>query len=223
MKKNILLVFLYLITVLLFSSCKNQSEKQDIQKNKVEEKELSSVEIPYGDALSTGEIAEPINLIPALASDSASHNVTQYIYNGLVKYDKDLNLVGDLAEYWEISDDKKVFTFYLKKGVKWHDGEEFTADDVKFTYEFMISDDTPTAYDSDFRVVESVEVIDRYTVKVTYKEVLSPALASWGIWMMPHHALTDKPSRSPLQRKPIGTGPYKLESWKAGQSITITS
>ncbi len=53
MKKNILLVFLYLITVLLFSSCKNQSEKQDIQKNKVEEKELSSVEIPYGDALST--------------------------------------------------------------------------------------------------------------------------------------------------------------------------
>ncbi len=55
MKKNILLVFLYLITVLLFSSCKNQSEKQDIQKNKVEEKELSSVEIPYGDALSTGE------------------------------------------------------------------------------------------------------------------------------------------------------------------------
>ena len=93
MKKNILLVFLYLITVLLFSSCKNQSEKQDIQKNKVEEKELSSVEIPYGDALSTGEIAEPINLIPALASDSASHNVTQYIYNGLVKYDKDLNLV----------------------------------------------------------------------------------------------------------------------------------
>ena len=87
----------------------------------------------------------------------------------------------------------------------------------------MISDDTPTAYDSDFRVVESVEVIDRYTVKVTYKEVLSPALASWGIWMMPHHALTDKPSRSPLQRKPIGTGPYKLESWKAGQSITLTA
>ena len=70
MKKNILLVFLYLITVLLFSSCKNQSEKQDIQKNKVEEKELSSVEIPYGDALSTGEIAEPINCL-LYTSDAA--------------------------------------------------------------------------------------------------------------------------------------------------------
>lgn len=221
-KKNILLISLYLITVLLFSSCKKQVETNTIHEQSTEKKEQIA-NIPYGDALSTGEIAEPINLIPAMASDSASHNVTQYIYNGLVKYDKDLNLVGDLAESWEISDDKKVFIFYLKKGVKWHDGVEFTADDVKFTYEFMISDDTPTAYDGDFRIVESVEVIDKYTVKVTYKEVLSPALASWGIWMMPSHALTGKPSRSPLQRKPIGTGPYKLESWKAGQSITLTA
>ncbi len=195
-KKNILLVSLYLITVLLFSSCKNRLEKEIVQENNVETAEQAAVEIPYGDALSTGEIAEPINLIPALASDSASHNVTQYLYNGLVKYDKDLNLIGDLAERWEISEDKKVFTFYLKKGIKWHDGVEFTADDVKFTYEFMISDDTPTAYDSDFRAVDSVEVIDRYTVKVTYKEVLSPALASWGIWMMPRHALTDNRHRS---------------------------
>ncbi|MDY5051022.1 MAG: peptide-binding protein [Candidatus Mucispirillum faecigallinarum] len=223
MKKIILLISLYLISVLLLQGCKKQEKavvfQEDNQTTNNQVKEI----IPYGDALSTGEIAEPINLIPALASDSASHNVTQYIYNGLVKYDKDLNLVGDLAERWEISDDKKVFTFYLKKGVKWHDGVEFTADDVKFTYEFMISDDTPTAYDGDFRAVESVEVVDKYTVKVTYKEALSPALASWGIWMMPRHALKDKPSKSPLQRKPIGTGPYKLESWKPGQSITLTA
>lgn len=223
MKKNILLISLYLITVLLFSYCKSQPEKGSVDNQLSEETKQIVEDIPYGDALSTGEIAEPINLIPALASDSASHNVTQYIYNGLVKYDKDLNLVGDLAERWEISDDNKVFTFYLRKGVKWHDGVEFTAEDVKFTYEFMISDDTPTAYDGDFRAVESVEVIDKYTVKVTYKEVLAPSLASWAIWMMPRHALTDKPSRSPLQRKPIGTGPYKLESWKAGQSITLTA
>lgn len=223
MKKIILLVSLYLISALLLQGCKKQAEpvvfQEDNQTTNNQEKEI----IPYGDALSTGEIAEPINLIPALASDSASHNVTQYIYNGLVKYDKDLNLVGDLAERWEISDDKKVFTFYLKKGVKWHDGVEFTADDVKFTYEFMVSDDTPTAYDGDFRAVESVEVIDKYTVKIIYKDVLSPSLASWKIWMMPSHALKGKPSKSPLQRKPIGTGPYKLESWKSGQSITLTA
>lgn len=177
----------------------------------------------YGDALSTGEIAEPINLIPAMATDSASHNVTQYIYNGLVKYDKDLKMVGDLAESWEISDDKKEITFHLKKGVKWHDGEDFTAEDVKFTYEFMISDDTPTVYDSDFRPIEKVEIIDDYTVKIYYKEVLATALNSWGIWMMPKHALKGKPSQSSLQRKPIGTGPYKLESWTPGQLVVLTS
>ncbi len=87
----------------------------------------------------------------------------------------------------------------------------------------MISDDTPTAYDGDFRSVESVEIVDDYTVKVIYDEALAPSLASWGIWMMPSHALSGKPSRSPLQRKPIGTGPYKLESWKAGQSVTLTA
>ena len=223
MKKIILLISLYLISALLLQGCKKQEEQVVFQEETQNKNNQVKEIIPYGDALSTGEIAEPINLIPALASDSASHNVTQYIYNGLVKYDKDLNLVGDLAERWEISDDKKGFTFYLKKGVKWHDGVEFTADDVKFTYEFMISDDTPTAYDGDFRAVESVEVVDKYTVKVTYKEALSPALASWGIWMMPRHALKDKPSKSPLQRKPIGTGPYMLESWKPGQSITLTA
>ena len=100
--------------LLLFSCKKSSDEGQgEVKSQKTVVKEEAGHD--YGDALSTGEIAEPINLIPALASDSASHNVTQYIYNGLVKYDKDLNLVGDLAEKWELSDDNKVITFYLKK------------------------------------------------------------------------------------------------------------
>ena len=148
----------HLIISLLIISCKK--DESPVESAVVQDKEDNKTVVEftdYGDALSTGEIAEPINLIPAMAADSASHNVTQYIYNGLVKYDKDINLVGDLAERWEISDNNTVITFYLKKGVKWHDGVEFTADDVKFTYEFMISDDTPTVYDSDFRTIESVE------------------------------------------------------------------
>ena len=225
MKKNILPISLYLIISIMFISCKKTEEVSDnitVISEPEKEKVVDDFQ-DYGDALSTGEIAEPINLIPAMAADSASHNVTQYIYNGLVKYDKDLNLVGDLAERWEISDNNTVITFYLKKGVKWHDGVEFTADDVKFTYEFMISDDTPTVYDSDFRTIESVEVIDRYTVKIVYNEAYATSLGSWSIWMMPAHALKGKPSQSPLQRKPIGTGPYKLESWTPGKSVILTS
>lgn len=221
MKKNILLTGLY-IFLLLISACKKDEAAVSGENTGQDNKSIVDF-TDYGDALSTGEIAEPISLIPAMAADSASHNVTQYIYNGLLKYNKDLELVGDLAESWEMSDNNTVITFYLKKGVKWHDGVEFSADDVKFTYEFMISDDTPTVYDSDFRTIESVEVVDRYTVKVKYKEAYATSLGSWGIWMMPSHALKGKPSRSPLQRKPIGTGPYKLESWTAGKSVILTS
>ena len=176
----------------------------------------------FGDGLASSSIAEPINLIPAISSDSASHQVASYIYNGLVKYDKNLNLTGDLAEKWEISPDSKSITFYLRKNVKWHDGEDFTAHDVKFTYEFMISDDTPTSYDGDFRKITDFEIIDDYTVRVTYPEPYAPALNSWGMWIMPEHLLKGvPPSKSPLQRHPVGTGPYVFEEWDTGKSVTL--
>ena len=223
MNKKIITILLCLVPVLGTVSCKKKESITQTQNNSTEIQNKESNDKNYGDALSTGEIAEPINLIPAMAADSASHNVTQYIYNGLIKYDKDLKMVGDLAEKWEISDDKKNIIFYLKKNVLWHDGVEFTAEDVKFTYEFMVSEDTPTVYDGDFRVIDNVEIIDKYTVKIVYKEVLATALNSWGIWMMPKHALKGKPSKSNLQRNPIGTGPYKLEKWTPGQSVILTS
>src|SRR5512137_2841773 len=70
----------------------------------------------YGDSLVEGSIGEPSTLLPILASDSASHSVASLLYNGLVKYDKNLNLTGDLAERWEISPDGLTITFFLRKG-----------------------------------------------------------------------------------------------------------
>jgi len=67
----------------------------------------------FGDMIITGSIGEPSNLIPILSVDSASHDVASYVYNGLVKYDKDLIIVGDLAESWEISKDNLSITFQL--------------------------------------------------------------------------------------------------------------
>src|SRR3989339_866241 len=67
----------------------------------------------YGDAIIVGSIGEPSVLIPMLASDSASHDVAGLIYKGLVKYDIDLTLIGDLAESWDISNDGLIITFYL--------------------------------------------------------------------------------------------------------------
>ena len=97
----------------------------------------------YGDILVRGDIGDASNLIPLLASDSASHSVAGMVFNGLVKYDKDMNIVGDLAESWKITRNGLVITFHLRRGVKWHDGKPFTAADVLYTYQVTTDPKTP--------------------------------------------------------------------------------
>lgn len=175
-----------------------------------------------GDAFILGSIGEPSNLIPLLSSDSASHDVSGYVFNGLVKYDRDLNLVGDLAESWVTSPDGLIITFRLRKGVKWHDGADFSARDVLYTYRVTVDPATPTAYAEDFKQVKSVEAPDPHTVRVTYKQAFAPALASWGVAILPSHLLEGKDiMKSPLSRKPVGTGPYILKEWVAGQKLVL--
>ena len=110
----------------------------------------------YGDIMVEGSIGDASNLIPILSSDSTSHGIAAMVYNGLVKYDKDLNIVGDLAESWEVSPGGLVITFHLRKEVKWHDGFPFTADDVLFTYQVTIDPKTPTPYAGDFLKVKII-------------------------------------------------------------------
>lgn len=181
-------------------------------------------EVPcYGDTIVVGSIGDASSLIPMLASDSASHEICGLIYNGLVKYDKDLNLVGDLAELWEISPDGRTITFYLRRGVKWHDGVEFTAEDVMFGFKTITDPKTPTAYSGDYLEVERAEVLDRYTFRVTYREPFAPGLASWtNLVVLPKHLLQGKDiTKSPLVRRPIGTGPYRFKEWRTGEKIVL--
>jgi peptide/nickel transport system substrate-binding protein len=176
----------------------------------------------YGDILVEGSIGDASNLIPVLATDNASHSISGLIFNGLVKYDRDLNIVGDLAESWDISKDGLVITFHLRKGIRWHDGQPFTAEDVLFTYRLTIDPKTPTAYAGDFLKVKKAEVLDSHTFRVTYDKPFAPALMSWGSSVMPRHLLegTDV-TKSPLARHPIGTGPYRFKEWKTGQKIVL--
>ena len=202
---------------LLFASCSDQPRSVQVQPR--------SAGVPArGDAIVIGSIGEPANLIPVLASDSPSHEIAGYVYNGLLKYDKDLNLVGDLAESWDVSADGLVITFHLRKGVKWHDGKEFTSRDVLFTYRITIDPKTPTPYAEDFKQVKTAEAVDRYTFRVTYAKPFAPALASWGVAVLPSHLLEGADmTKSPLSRKPVGTGPYIFREWVAGQKIVLES
>jgi peptide/nickel transport system substrate-binding protein len=175
-----------------------------------------------GDILVEGSIGDASNLIPVLATDNASHSISGLIFNGLVKYDRDLNIVGDLAESWDISKDGLIITFHLRKGVRWHDGRPFTAEDVLFTYRLTIDPKTPTAYAGDFLKVKKAEALDAHTFRVTYDKPFAPALMSWGSSVMPKHLMEGKDvTKSPLARHPIGTGPYRFKEWKTGQKIVL--
>ncbi len=205
---------------LMIGSCDSCQERKETVKEPVPEE---PGEPAYGDTIVVGSIGDASNLLPPLASDSASFDIIGLVYNGIVKYDKDLKLVGDLAESWDISPDGLEITFHLRKGVKWHDGVEFTAEDIMFGYQKIIDPKTPTAYASAFEEVEKAEVLDRYTFKVTYKEPFAPGLASWGsLVVLPRHLLEGADiTKSPLTRSPVGTGPYRFVEWKTGEKITL--
>ena len=146
-------------------------------------------EIKKPNAITIGSLADAKRLIPLLASDSASGDISGWLYNGLTKYDKNIRITGDLAESWDITPDGLQIVFHLRKGVLWHDGIEFTADDVVFTYSTAIDPKVPTPYSSNYGPVQKVEALDRYTVRVTYSEPYAPAIESWGMGILPKHIL----------------------------------
>ena len=208
-------IFLLLFTLII--------AEQETQKAHSIEKTDANDKPSYGDTIVEGTIGEASILIPMLAGDSASHAVAGLIFNGLVKYDKDLTLIGDLAESWDISKDGLIITFHLRKGVKWTDGVEFTAEDVYFGYKTIIDEKTPTAYSEDYKQVKKAEVLDKYTLRVTYDKPFAPALSSWGsLTVLPKHLLEGKDiTKSDLGRKPTGMGPFKFSKWVPGQELTL--
>ena len=171
-----------------------------------------------------GSIGDASRLLPILATDSASGDIVGLVFNGLLKYDEQLAVVGDLAQSWDVSDDGLTLTFLLRPGVRWHDGQPLTAEDVRFTYEKLTDPTVKTPYSSSYELIESVEALDARTVRVRYREPFAPALESWMMGIIPKHLLAhDDLNVTPALRHPIGTGPYRFVRWKTGELIELAS
>jgi len=166
--------------------------------------------------------ASPARVNPILSTDSVSSEITRWIFNGLITYDKDANIKMDLAKSYRFIDDTTL-EFTLRDDVLWSDGKPFSAKDVLFTYNTIISPKIYTPYSSNFRHIKTVEMIDDYKIVVKYKYPYFKALETWMMEILPEHILKDEKDlmTSKFNQSPIGTGPYILKKFSISNDITI--
>lgn len=176
----------------------------------------------YGGRIIMGSIGEPSNLIPYLASDSASQEVAGWLYTAPLEYDKNLNIVKLAAETWEVLEDGTFMRFKLREGLKWQDGAPLTADDVTFTYKLMVNPNTPTAYAADFLNIAEYRQTGPLSFEVRYNAPYARSAITWMHPILPKHVLEGQDiATTPFARHPIGAGPYKLKSWETGGRIVL--
>jgi len=176
-----------------------------------------------GGTLIDAMTGEPSGLISMIAGESAASAVASNIFNTLLKYDKNLELEGELAQSWQVSPDQKTITFTLKPGMKWADGAPLTSADVLFTWKLVTDDNTRTPYGADYKLVIKAEVPDPLTFRVTYEQPYAPALDSWaGLQVLPEHILKGQDiNTTSFARKPVGSHYYQLGEWKNGERIAL--
>ena len=166
--------------------------------------------------------SSPSRLNPILANDSASSEISDWLFNGLFKYDKNGNHTVDLAQSYEFETPTKLIV-KLKNNVLWHDGVKFTSKDVVFTYEKIIDPKVFNSIKSNFQEVQSVKAIDDFTLEIIYKQPYFKAIETWMVGILPYHLLKDEENlmTSSFNKNPIGTGSYKLKEFKTAQDIEL--
>lgn len=225
--KNILFLLCCIATVGIggLSGCEEVPDENKAGKGfpvQLSEEELKTP--VQGGRILMGSIGEPSNLIPYMASDSASAEITDLLFVAPLKYDKDLNIVPWAAASYEVLEGGRLLRFVLRDDILWEDGEPLTADDVEFTYELMINPDTPTAYAENFLAISSFRKTGRLSFEVRYEKPFARSLMTWMGAILPRHALEGKPLiNSPLARNPIGAGPYRLTAWEPGAKLVLTA
>lgn len=174
-----------------------------------------------------GLVGQAQYINPILAStNEIDMDLSRLIFSGLLKYDKNQKFVPDLASSWTLSEDKKIYTFYLRKDIKWHDGKLFTADDVVFTIESIQDQEYKSPLWISFQGVE-IEKVDNYQIRFILEEPFTPFLSLLTLGILPKHIWQEiEPSQANLAEanlKPIGTGPFSFKFLAKDKLGTIKS
>lgn len=174
-----------------------------------------------GGTLIAAQGAEPDRLDPHLTSAFASFQVLENVYDTLVQPGADLTMEPALAESWEISDDNLTWTFTLRDDVVFHNGREFTADDVVFSYERIMDPDVAANNAFRFASVESVVAVDDTTVEINLNRPTPNLLVNIGAFkgmaIVPREIVED----GSIDSTPVGTGPFQFVSSSPDQGILL--
>jgi len=189
----------------------------------------------HGGTLITTLLSDPKTFNPIIASETSSSGVVVgYIFERLVtRNGVTTEIEPELAKDWEISEDGKTYTFHLREGVSWSDGEEFTADDVIFTFDLIKDESIPTG-SRDVMMIDGefpqYRKIDNYTVEFKLPEPFAPFINNMLAPILPKHNLYDSWQQGKFNSswgintdpaKIIGTGPYKMVDYKNGERIVM--
>jgi peptide/nickel transport system substrate-binding protein len=172
----------------------------------------------FGGGFSEGIVGSPQYINPVLSqANDSDRDVTELIFSGLTKYNSKGEIVPNLAEKYSVGDNGKLYEFFLRKDIKWQDGEVFNADDVIFTINTIQNQDFRSPLRVNWIGVE-VEKVDDYTIKFKLKNAYAPFLANTTVGIIAKHVWEKIPSAdfslTPENLNPVGTGPYKLNKIK---------
>src|SRR5205809_6029748 len=171
-----------------------------------------------GGTFVSARTTEATGLDPQLVPASSRSARSPMMYNQLVRFEPDMTPVPELAESWQVSPDGLQWTFKLRQGVKFHDGQELTSADVKFTFDRLFE---KSPGKSDFIAVDKVEPSGKYGVKFLTKEPFAGLLAALGgFWGFIISEAGIK-KHGDLNKAALGTGPFMLQDWKVEQQMVL--
>jgi peptide/nickel transport system substrate-binding protein len=182
--------------------------------------EKAPASVQKSSTLTLGVSQEAVGLDPHIVTAFSSMRRIDLLYNRLVRLNENMEVVPDLAESWDIPNNL-TYIFHLRKGVKFHNGRELVADDVKYSLERVLDPKTASPGRSYIATISKIEVLDAYTVKITLASPLASlldALTSNNISIVPREVVEEHGN---LQRVVCGTGPYMLENWVVDNSMTL--
>ncbi len=220
--------FLSLVFLILFAvSCNSDKKSNNKLSENLSVKKTKSQDKPaYGDSIVTPLADDIYNLNFIDYKTASEEEIIYLIADSLCSYDNNLNIVPRLAESWEINENNTEVIFYLRKNVKFHDGVECTAEDVKYTYDAIFDprnklDDIAQL----FKDLKETVVLDKYTVKFVFKKP-QPFLLEFFVdsFILPKHIYANSKygfKNNPANLKPIGTGPFILKKWVKNSEIVL--